>query len=112
VEIQHVAFAVLCFYGTAAWQRCPAGTRPEYVCSFQNPRIVQNNNTIRIGKQIIDMPPHPAEKTFARATVTVPHLLKGEKGFSTTDSASRLRRRPCLTQRRLSDTRSVSSNPS
>jgi hypothetical protein len=71
-------FAIPPFDANAAWQVCPPELNPEEVCCFQYIRKVLNNNTVRIGKQTIDIPPHPSRATFARVTVIVRHLLRGE----------------------------------
>jgi len=71
-------FAIAPYLSTPAWQPCPPGFTPEEVCCFQYVRMVQNNNTVRIGNRIIDIEPHPSRATFARALVIVRHLLNGE----------------------------------
>jgi transposase len=78
-RLEHNArFAIAAHDSTPAWQPCPSGLLPEEICCFQYVRMVQNNNTVRIGKRIIDIEPHPSRATFARALVVVRHLLDGE----------------------------------
>lgn len=78
-RLEHNArFAIAPYDSCPAWQPLPAGIDAEEVCCFQYIRVVQNNNTVRIGKRIIDIEPHPSRATFARALVVVRHLLNGE----------------------------------
>jgi transposase len=77
-RVQHNArFAIPPADSNAAWRPCPPGFTADEICSFQYIRVVQNNNTVRIGKQIIDIPKSNSRATFARAAVIVRHLLKG-----------------------------------
>lgn len=71
-------FAVAPMDSVAAWRQCPPGITPEEACAFQYMRVVASNNTIRIGKQIIDIDRHPSRTSFAKTTVTVRHLLNGQ----------------------------------
>jgi transposase len=78
-RIQHNArFAVPPEHANSAWRPCPKGLTADEICAFQYVRVVQNNNTIRIGSQVIDIRKHSARTTFANATVLVRHLLRGE----------------------------------
>jgi transposase len=78
-RLQHNArFAVPPENANAAWRPCPKGLTAEEICAFQYVRVVQNNNTVRIGNQVIDIRKHPTRTTFANATVLVRHLLRGE----------------------------------
>jgi hypothetical protein len=75
---QHNArFAISPQISHPAWRPCPTNHTADEICAFQYIRVVQNNNTVRIGKQIIDIPKHPRRATFARAPVVVRHLLDG-----------------------------------
>lgn len=71
-------FSVKPFDPNSAWRRCGPDLRPEEICCFQYFRQVYNNNTVRVGKQIIDIEPQRARRSFARAIVSVRHLLNGE----------------------------------
>lgn len=71
-------FTVAAADGNPAWQAVPEGLDPEEVCCFQYVRMVKGNNTVRIGKQIIDIPRSAGRASFSRATVLVRHLLRGE----------------------------------
>jgi len=77
-RVQHNArFAISPQDSNPAWRPCPGGFTPDEICSFQHIRVVQNNNTVRIGGQIIDIPKHRCRATFAKAIVVVRHLLQG-----------------------------------
>jgi hypothetical protein len=71
-------FAVAAANSNPAWRPYPEGLAPEEVCCFQYVRMVKGNNTVRIGKQVIDIPPNAGRASFSRATVLVRHLLRGE----------------------------------
>jgi hypothetical protein len=71
-------FAVVAANSNPAWRPNPEGRDPEEVCCFQYVRMVKGNNTVRIGKQVIDIPPAAGRASFSRATVLVRHLLRGE----------------------------------
>jgi transposase len=71
-------FSVKPFDPNAAWRRCSPETRPEEICCFHYFRQVYNNNTVRVEKQIIDIEPQRERKSFAKAVVSVRHLLSGE----------------------------------
>jgi hypothetical protein len=78
-RLEHNArFALAAHDSNPAWQPCFIGFNAEEICCFKYIRQVQNNNTVRIGKQIIDIEPHPSRATFAKALVVVSHLLNGE----------------------------------
>jgi transposase len=77
-RLQHNArFAVTPQDSNSAWRPLPVGFTPDELCAFQYVRIVQNNNTVRIGKKIIDIRKNPGRATFAKARVVVRHLLTG-----------------------------------
>ena len=78
-RLQHNArFAVPPKDSNSAWRPLPpAGLTPDELCAFQYVRMVQNNNTVRIGKKIIDIRKQPGRATFAKARVVVRHLLVG-----------------------------------
>jgi transposase len=78
-RLQHNArFAVPPKDSNCAWRPLPAaGLTPDELCAFQYVRMVQNNNTVRIGKKIIDIRKQPGRATFAKARVVVRHLLVG-----------------------------------
>lgn len=76
--IHNKRFSVNAADSSPAWRSLPEGVDPEEVCAFQYARMVKGNNTVRIGKQVIDIPPCTERSSFVRATVLVRHLVRGE----------------------------------
>jgi hypothetical protein len=72
-------FAIAAEQANSAWRPCPSGFTADEVCALQYVRVVLNNNTIRVGKLVIDIPKRPGcpRSTYARTTVVVRHLLTG-----------------------------------
>jgi transposase-like protein len=67
-----------------AWRPCPDRETADALCALQYIRQVANNNTVRVGHQVIDIPRHPGGRaTYAKVLVTVRHLLDG--GFRVYD---------------------------
>lgn len=61
-----------------AWRPCPDEDTAEALCALQYIRVVANDNTVRIGRQIIDIPRNTRGRaTYAKTYVTVRHLLDG-----------------------------------
>ncbi len=61
-----------------AWRPCPDKDTADALCALQYIRVVANNNTVRIGRQIIDIPHKSSGRsTYAKALVTVRHMLDG-----------------------------------
>lgn len=61
-----------------AWRPCPDPDTADALCALQHIRLVANNNTVRIGRQVIDIPRKPrGRSTYAKTYVTVRHLLDG-----------------------------------
>jgi hypothetical protein len=60
-----------------AWRPSPGDDAVDAICGLQYVRIVANNNTVRIGGQIIDIPHKPRSRTYAKAYVVVRQLLDG-----------------------------------
>jgi len=62
----------------AAWRACPPGVTADDACALHYFRTVLNNNTVRIGRRIIDIPKRPSRRsTYAKASVVVRHWLTG-----------------------------------
>jgi transposase len=62
----------------AAWRPSPDGATVDAICALHYIRVVANNNSVRVGKRIIDIPRNPhGRATYAKAFVTVRHLLDG-----------------------------------
>ncbi|MEK6573650.1 MAG: ISNCY family transposase [Chloroflexota bacterium] len=70
-------FAIAPQDSTSAWRPLPRGMDLDRVCSFFYESTVGNDNTVRIGGVIIDIPPGPGDRGYARAKVEVRQLLDG-----------------------------------
>ena len=70
-------FAVPAQEATPAWRRLPRGLDLERACSFYYRATVLNDNTTRVGGVVIDIPPGPSGRGYARAKVEVRQLLDG-----------------------------------
>lgn len=70
-------FAVPPADATPAWRQLPAGTDLERVCAFRYAATVLNDNTVRLGGQVIDIPPGPANRSYAAKHVEVVQTLAG-----------------------------------
>lgn len=60
-----------------AWRPSPGRDALDSLCALQHVRLVANNNTVRIGGLVIDIPRKPRGRSYAKAYVTVRHLLDG-----------------------------------
>src|SRR5450432_1344143 len=60
-----------------AWRPSPGSDATDSLCALQYVRLVANNNTVRVGGQIIDIPHKPRGRSYAKAYVIVRHLLDG-----------------------------------
>lgn len=63
---------------TSAWRRAPCGVDLELICAFRYEVVVGNDNAVRLAKTVIDIPPGPKARSYAKAAVTVFQLLSGE----------------------------------
>jgi hypothetical protein len=70
-------FAIPPQEATQAWRPKPDVDTVDSLCALQYVRLVANNNTVRIGGRVIDIPRKPRGRSYARAYVTVRHLLDG-----------------------------------
>jgi transposase len=61
----------------AAWRPVGAGVDLARVCSFAYQARILNDNTVRLSGVVIDIPPGPAARSYARARVEVRQLLDG-----------------------------------
>lgn len=61
----------------AAWRPVGEGVDLARVCSFGYQATVLNDNTVRLSGMVIDIPPGPAARSYARARVEVRQLLDG-----------------------------------
>jgi transposase len=69
-------FAIAPQNQAAAW-RPVRGLDLERICSFDYEATVQNDNTVRLDGVVIDIPPGPRERSYAKAKVEVRQLLDG-----------------------------------
>ena len=60
-----------------AWRSVPRAMDIDRVCSFRYEATVGNDNTVRLGGIIIDIPPGPHRASYAKARVEVRQLLDG-----------------------------------
>ena len=70
-------FAVPAGEAAPAWKRLGVGVDIDLVCSFRYDATVHNDNTVRISGHVIDIPPGPGGRSYARARVDVRQLLDG-----------------------------------
>ena len=62
---------------TSAWRVVRRGTDLERECSFHYEATVLNDNTVRLSGTLIDVPPGPRKRSYARSRVEVCQLLDG-----------------------------------
>jgi len=62
---------------TPAWRRVRPGMDLERVFSFRYQVTVGNDNAVRIGGHVFDIPPGPSRRSYAKAKVDVCQLLNG-----------------------------------
>ena len=60
-----------------AWRPVRRGTDLERLCSFAYEATVLNDNTVRLGGLVLDVPPGPRKRSYAGARVEVRQLLDG-----------------------------------
>jgi transposase InsO family protein len=61
----------------AAWRALPRGLDVDRICSFGYQATVGNDNAVRLGGIILDIPPGPRHRGYAKTRVEVRHLLDG-----------------------------------
>lgn len=59
----------------AVWRRPPPELALLIGCRYQ--RVVARDNTVRLGRRVLDIPPGPRRRSFARCRVEVRELLDG-----------------------------------
>ena len=62
---------------TSAWRAVRRGIDLDRECSFHYEATVLNDNTVRLGGTVIDVPPGPHKRSYARSRVEVCQLLDG-----------------------------------
>ena len=60
-----------------AWRKAPPGLDLDRIISFRYHSAVGNDNSVRIGGLIVDLPPGPHRSSYAKAHVEVRQLLDG-----------------------------------
>jgi hypothetical protein len=70
-------FAIEPVDATSGWRPLPRRIDLERVCSFSYQATVLNDNTARIAGVVIDIPPGPSGRGYAKAKVEVRQLLDG-----------------------------------
>lgn len=70
-------FAVPAADAQPAWRAAPKGLDLDRACAFRYEATVQNDNTVRRGGRIFDVPPGPAGRSWARSTIELRQLLDG-----------------------------------
>jgi len=60
-----------------AWRALPKGVDVDRICSFSYQATVGNDNAVRLGGRILDIPPGPKQRGYAKTRVEVRHLLDG-----------------------------------
>jgi len=99
-------FAVAPSVAQSAWRALKRGTDLERACSFYYTATVLNDNTVRIGGQVIEIPPGPRQRGYAHARVEVRQLLDGswrvyyQERMIATAAASKLGELRALKKRR------------
>jgi transposase len=70
-------FAVRARESKKAWREVPKDLDLDRIISFRYTATVGNDNTVRLGGLILDIPPGPQRKSYAKAKVEVRQLLNG-----------------------------------
>jgi transposase len=60
-----------------AWRKVPKDLDLDRIISFRYTSTVGNDNTVRIGGLVLDVPPGPNRRSYAKAKVEVRQLLNG-----------------------------------
>lgn len=60
-----------------AWRAVPRGLDVDRICSFRYEATVGNDNAVRLGGVILDIPPGPHRRGYAKTRVEVRQLLDG-----------------------------------
>jgi hypothetical protein len=100
-----------------AWRPLPKHLDVDRVCSFRYDAVVANDNAVRLGGIILDIPPGPNRMGYAKARVEVRQLLDGRwrvyhKDQLLLESEKPVENRPLRTLRRKIRTPSPPLPPS
>lgn len=61
----------------AAWRPLPKGVDVDRICSFRYEAVVGNDNAVRLGGIILDIPAGPRRRGYAKSRVEVRQLIDG-----------------------------------
>jgi len=78
-----------------AWREIPKELDLDRIISFRYPSIVGNDNTARLGGLVMDIPPGPQRRSYAREKVEVRQLLDGSWRIYHRDQL--IAKHPCTT---------------
>jgi hypothetical protein len=70
-------FALAAADATPAWRPLRRGLDLERVCSFHYEATVLNDNTVRLGGMVLDIPPGPRQRSYAGARIELRQFLDG-----------------------------------
>ncbi|MDO9125102.1 MAG: ISNCY family transposase [Deltaproteobacteria bacterium] len=70
-------FAICPRESEKAWRKVPPELDLDRMISFRYRSVVGNDNSVRIGGLILDLPPGPHRRSYAKAQVEVRQLLNG-----------------------------------
>jgi transposase len=80
-----------------AWRKVPRDLDLDRIISFRYISVVGNDNTVRIGGLVLDVPPGPNRRSYAKAKVEVRQLLNGSWRIYYKDLL--IAKHPCTTPR-------------
>jgi transposase len=77
IDAYNSRFAVVAEVSETAWRRIPRGVDVETTISFRYQAVVGNDNAIRLGGMLIDIPEGSGHRGYAKSKVEVRQLLDG-----------------------------------
>jgi hypothetical protein len=78
-------FAVSPRESQKAWREVPKNLDLDRIISFRYTATVANDNTVRLGRLVLDIPPGPQRRSYAKAKVEARQLLNGSWRIYTKD---------------------------
>jgi len=64
----------------SAYRPLPLGAKPEEVFCFKYQRVVANDNTVKLEGRLIQIPPGPGGRSYAKARATIHEAMDGSLG--------------------------------
>jgi transposase len=64
----------------SAYRPLPPGAKPEAVFCFKYHRVVANDNTVNLDGRLIQIPPGPGGRSYAKARATIHEAMDGSLG--------------------------------